>query len=389
MEKRHDFLPLARASLQQEELSAVQEVLKSGWLTTGAKVKEFEENMQQYLNCKKAIGLTSCTGGLHIALAALNIKPEDEVIVPTYTFAASAHVVAWLGAKPVLVDVEKDTFNIDPQRIEKAITSKTKAIMPVHFAGHSCDMDAITNLAKKHHLFVIEDAAHAIGTEYKGTKIGNFGDATVFSFYVTKTMTTAEGGMIVTNNEELGKKLKRFSYFGVDKDAFNRYSEKGTWYYEIVDLGYKYNMDNVQGALGVEQLKKIESFIQKRRILAQHYTKLLKKIPGIIPPTEKAYTRHSYHLYPILIEPERVSLNREQFINKLKEWNIGSSVHFIPLHLHPYYQKVYGYKKGDFPVAEDLYDREISLPLFPDMTLQDVEYVVECIKEIIRNNQLF
>tara|TARA_Y100000031_G_scaffold142445_1_gene171960 strand:+ start:301 stop:1086 length:786 start_codon:yes stop_codon:yes gene_type:complete len=260
MNIKREFIPLTKPTIEENEIEEVVKVLKSGWLTTGPKVAEFEESMQKYLGCKEAVGLSSCTGGLHIALAALGIKPGDEVIVPTYTFAASAHVVAWLGAKPVLVDVEKDTFNIDPKKIEGAITDKTKAIIPVHFAGHSCDMDKIMAIAKKHNLYVIEDAAHAIGTDYKNKKIGNFGNATVFSFYATKTITTAEGGMIVTNDKELGKKLKRYSYFGVDKDAFNRYADKGNWYYEIIELGYKYNMDNIQGVLGVEQLKKLESF---------------------------------------------------------------------------------------------------------------------------------
>lgn len=382
LEKRKDFLPLAKPMIGKGELNAVKEVLKSGWLTTGPKVKEFEENMQKYLGCKKAVGLTSCTGGLHIALAALGIGPGDEVIVPAYTFAASAHVVAWLGAKPVLVDVEKDTFNIDVNVIEKAITKNTKAIMPVHFAGHACDMEKIMELAKKHSLYVIEDAAHAIGTDYKGKKIGNFGDATVFSFYVTKAITTAEGGMIVTNNEEFGQKLRRYAYFGVDKDAFNRYTDKGTWYYEIIDLGYKYNMDNIQGAMGVEQLKKIDKFIAKRRKFAKLYKKLFKGVAEIITPTEKKYTEHPYHLYPILLDIDKAGISREDFINKLREYNIGTSVHFIPLHLHPYYQKTYGYKRGDFPVAEYLFDREISLPLWPGMKKEDVKYVVEAIKEI-------
>ena len=376
-----DFIPLAKPMISEKEYKAVEKVLKSGWLTTGPKVKEFEENMQKYLGCKKAVGLTSCTGGLHITLAALGIKPRDEVIVPTYTFVATGHVVAWFGAKPVLVDVEKDTFNIDPVKIEEAITKKTKAIIPVHFAGHACDMDAIMDIAKKHNLYVIEDAAHAIGTDYKRKKIGNFGDATVFSFYVTKTMTTAEGGMVVTNNEKLGKQLKRLSYFGVDKDAFNRYTDKGTWYYEIVALGYKYNMDNIQGALGVEQLKKIEFFIKKRREIVSLYNKLLKDVPEVTTPVEKEYTRHTYHLYPILID----KIDRQEFIEKMREKNIGTSVHFIPLHLHPYYQKKYGYKKGDFPVAEYLYEHEVSLPLYPSMSKEDVKYVVNVIKDVIRN----
>ena len=383
MKLRREFIPLAKPTIEENEIEEVVKVLRSGWLTTGPKVAEFEKNMQKYLGCKKAIGLSSCTGGLHIALAALGIKQGDEVIVPTYTFAATAHVVAWLGAKPVLVDVEKDTFNIDPKKIEEAITDKTKAIIPVHFAGHSCDMDKIMAIAEKHNLYIIEDAAHAIGTDYKGKKIGNFGNATAFSFYATKTITTAEGGMIVTNDEELGKKLKRYSYFGVDKDAFNRYADKGNWYYEVIELGYKYNMDNIPGALGVEQLKKLESFIEKRRKLASLYTGLLKGVPGIIVPLEKEYTRHSYHLYPILLDIENINMTRAEFIDKLKEYKIGASVHFIPLHLHPYYQKTYGYKKGDFPTAEYLFYREVSLPLYPRMSEEDVKYVAEAIKEII------
>ncbi len=383
MEKRQTFLPLSKATIDVEELQAVQDVLKSGWLTTGPKVQEFEERMQSYLGCKKAVGLTSCTGGLHIALAALGIKPGDEVIVPTYTFAATAHVVEWLGARPILVDVEKDTFNIDPEKIAAAITPRTKAIIPVHFAGHACDMDRIAAIAREHNLFIIEDAAHAIGTEYKSVKIGNHGDVVVFSFYVTKTMTTAEGGMAVTNNEELGKKLKRYSYFGVDKDAFNRYSDKGTWYYEIIEPGFKYNMDNIQGTLGVEQLKKLDSFIATRRKLASCYKAKLSSVPGIVLPTEKEYTFHSYHLYPLIVETEKVDISRQEFIQRLRDYNIGTSVHFIPLHLHPYYQQKYGYKRGDFPVAEYLFDREVSLPLFPGMTEQDVEYVAGVIREIV------
>ncbi len=382
--RRAEFLPLSRATITDDELKAVEEVLKSGWLTTGSKVQQFEENMQQYLGIHKAVGLTSCTAGLHIALLTLGVGPGDEVIVPAYTFVATAHVVEWVGAKPVIVDVEKDTFNLDPEKVESAITSKTKAIIPVHFAGHSCDMDKIMDIARRYNLAVIEDAAHAIGTEYKGKKIGNFGEITVFSFYVTKTMTTAEGGMAVTNDPRLGKKLKSRSYFGMDKDAFNRYSEKGTWYYEILDLGYKYNMDNIRGALGIEQLKKLGTFITKRREIAQYYNNLLKEVPGIITPQEKGYTHHSYHLYPVLIEPEVLGLNRDYLIDKLKEWNIGTSVHFIPLHFHPYYKKKYQYCRGDFPVAEWLFEREVSLPLFPEMSLEDAEYVVRCIREIIK-----
>jgi dTDP-4-amino-4,6-dideoxygalactose transaminase len=383
MQKRPDFLLISKPMIGPEEIAAVSEVLKSGWLTTGPKVKELEENMQNYLGCKKAIGLTSCTGGMHIALAALGIGAGDEVIVPAYTFVATAHVADWLGAKPVLVDVEPDTFNIDPAKIEAAITPHTKAIIPVHFAGHACDMDRIMAIAKKHNLWVIEDAAHAIGTSYKGVKIGNHGTAVVFSFYATKTMTTGEGGMIVTNDEELGKKLKRYSYFGVDKDAFSRYTDKGSWYYEVVERGYKYNMDNIHGALGVEQLKKLEGFLNSRRQLAALYTTLIKEVPFVTTPVEKEYTRHSYHLYPVLIDFAKAGISRDVVIAKLKAYNIGTSVHFIPLHLHPYYQEKYGYKKGDFPVTEALFERELSLPFYQGMSDRDARYVADVLREIL------
>lgn len=381
LQKRTEFLPLVKATIAEEELKAVEEVLKSGWLTTGAKVNEFEEQMQRYLPVAKAIGVSSCTAGLHVALAAVGIGPGDEVIVPAYTFVATAHVVEWLGAKPVLVDVEKDTFNIDPAAVERAITPKTRAIIPVHFAGHACDLDVLHTIAQKHKLSIIEDAAHAIGTEYKGKKIGTHSPAVVFSFYVTKTITTAEGGMIVTNIPALFQKLKSFSYFGMDKDAFHRYSEKGSWFYQIVDQGYKYNMNNIQGALGVEQLKKLETFIAKRRALARHYDALLQKIPEVITPTEKNYTRHAYHLYPLLLNTEKMS--RDEFIAKLKEYRIGTSVHFIPLHFHPYYRQKYGLFKGAFPKAEWLFEREVSLPLYPGMSFEDVEYVAAAIQEIL------
>lgn len=383
MKIRDSFLPLAKPAISDEEIGEVIKVLKSGWLTTGPKVKEFEENMQIYTGSKKAIGLTSCTGGLHTSLAALGIGPGDEVIVPTYTFVATAHVVEWLGAKPVLVDVEPDTFNIDPEKIEKAITSKTKAIIPVHFAGHSCEMDKIKEIANKNNLFVVEDAAHAVGTEYKNIKIGNHSDCSVFSFYVTKNMTTAEGGMVVTNNQELGDKIKRMSYFGVDKDAFNRYSEKGSWYYEVVETGFKYNMDNIQGAMGVEQLKKLNSFIEKRRELAKYYNELLKDIPEIITPVEKEYTKHAYHLYPIILDS--TVIKRDDFITKLREYKVGTSVHFIPLHMHPYYKNKYGFEEDSFPTATSIFNREISLPMYPLMEKEDVEYVVNAIKDILKN----
>lgn len=377
-----EFLPLCKPMIGEEEVTAAAETLRSGWITTGKAVAEFEEAVKRYTGASHAIGLTSCTGGLHIALAALDIGPGDEVIVPTYTFAACAHVVAWLGAKPVLVDVERATFNIDPEAIEAAITPKTRAIMPVHFAGHACDLDRIHAIAKQHKLRVVEDAAHAIGTTYKGQQIATHSDAAIYSFYATKTITTAEGGMLVTDDEQLAKRCRRLSYFGVDKDAYNRYTEKGTWYYEIIELGHKYNMDNIHGAIGCEQMRKLDAFIEKRRALATTYHELLSTIDGVQVPREQDYTRHTYHLYPLLLPR---GCERQSVVEALREARIGTSVHYIPLHLHPYYQKTYGYAKGDFPVAEELYERELSLPLYPGMDEEDVRYVVGKLKECLRS----
>ena len=379
---RNDFLPISKPTIEKEEIDAVVEVLKSGWLTTGPKVKEFEENISKYTNAKHSIAFTSCTGALHSALSSYNIKENDEVIVPTFTFVASSHVVTWLNAKPVLVDSEEGTFNIDVKKIEEKITKNTKAIMPMHYGGHPCDMDEINEIARKHNLKVIEDAAHAIGSEYKNKKIGNIGDVTCFSFYAIKNMTTAEGGMATTNDSLIADKIRKRSYFGVDKDAFDRYKDKGNWYYEIVSQGYKYNMDSLQGALGVEQLKKLDKFNEKRKHIAEHYIKRFKKLDYIKTQEIKSYVKHSWHLFPILIDFDKSKIDRNKFIEALKAEKIGASVHFIPLHLHPFYQKEYGYKKGDFPVAEKIYSKLITIPLFHGMSIEDADSVVNAIEKI-------
>jgi len=379
---RDDFLPLCKPTIEEEEINAVTEILKSGWLTTGPKVKEFERNFSEYVNSKNSIALNSCTGALHSALSAYDIKEGDEVIVPTLTFVASAHVVTWLKAKPVLIDSEEGNFNMNVKKIEEKITPNTKVIMPVHYGGHPCEMDEILNIAKKYNLKIIEDAAHAVGSEYKGKKIGSIGDVTCFSFYVIKNMTTAEGGMVTTNDDLIADKIRKRIYFGVDKDAFDRYKDKGNWYYEIVSQGYKYNMDSLQGALGVEQLKKLDKFNEKRKQLAQHYLKRFSELDYIKTQEVKSYVKHSWHLFPILIDFDKLKINRNEFIEALKAEKIGTSVHFIPLHLHPFYQKEYGYKEGDFPVAEKIYKNLITIPLFPKMTLDDVDSVVNAIKKI-------
>ena len=367
-------LSVGKPDLDEREVKAVSEVLRSGWLTTGPEVEKLEQGICDYVGCRHAVAVNSATGGLHVALMALGVGPGDEVIVPSYTFAASAHVVVWTGAKPVFVDIEPVTYNIDPKKILKAITKKTKVILPVHFAGHACDMDSILKIAKSRKLRVVEDAAHAIGTDYKGKRIGSFGDIAVFSFYATKVMCTGEGGMIVTNDKALAEKMRTVSFFGIDRSAFHRYKTGAGWYYSIPDMGYKYNMDNIHGAIGVQQLKKIEGFIAKRRGIAAKYNSGLKGYVKTAP--NKGYQRHTYYLYPILVK------NRDKVMEILQQNGIGASVHFIPLHMQPYYKKALGYKKGSLPVTEEVYSHEISLPMHTKLSAKDVDFVIKTIRGI-------
>lgn len=398
---RKTFLPLAQPVISEEEITAVSDVLRSGWLTTGPKVEEFEEAFKGYIGCEHAVALNSCTAGLHLALEAFDIGRGDEVITSTLTFAATGHVIDWVGAKPVLVDVNPVTCNIDPAAIEAAITSRTRAIIPVHYAGLACDMKQILAIARKHNLRVIEDAAHAVGTIYQGRKIGSFGDVAVFSFYAIKNMTTAEGGMVTTSDGKLAEKIRKLSYFGIDKEAFSRYDQRGRWYYEIESLGYKYNMDALHGALGVVQLSKLEGFLNERALLAHHYLSALSAIPGFqLPPCNVSGDKcnlagrpgtcrsgHSWHLFPVQIDFKRLGISRDTFIERLNSANIGSSVHFIPLHLHSYYQRAHGFRPGQFPHAEAAYERLLSLPLHPRMERSDVDDVVTAIADIVRTSR--
>jgi len=373
------FLPYFQPSIGKEEIKEVVKTLKSGWLTMGPKTIEFEKLIAKYTGAKYAIAVNSCTAALHLSLIALGIGEGDEVIITPFTFAATANVIIQVGAKPVFVDIKKDTYNIDPEEIEKSITTKTKAIIPVHYAGQPCEMDKIMKIAKKHNLFVIEDAAHAIGAEYKGRKIGTIGDLTCFSFYATKNMTTGEGGAITTNNKKLAEKIEILRLHGMSRDAWKRYSKKGSWYYEIEECGWKYNMTDIQAALGIVQLKKLDKFIEIRRKYVQIYNKELSKIKGIITPYEMPNVKHVYYLYPILLE----NYDRDKFINKMAKNGIQCSVHFIPLHLHPFYRKKFGFKRGDFPNSEWVYEREVSLPLYPKMKYSDLAFVIQTIKNIL------
>lgn len=380
---RSSFLHPFKHSIGDEEIDEVVNTLRSDWITTGPKTFNFEEIFLENVNSKHAIAVTSCTAALHLAIVALGIGDGDEVITTPYTFAATSEVVINENAKPVFVDVEKDTYNIDPALIEEKITDKTKAIIVVHYAGHACEMDKIMDLARKYDLYVIEDAAHAIGSKYKDKKIGSIGDFTCFSFYATKNITTAEGGMITTDHGDLADKMRMLSLHGISKDAWKRYSSEGSWYYEIIYSGYKYNMSDLQASIGIHQMKKLDQMQKRREEIADRYNQSFAQIPQITIPTVKSYATHAWHLYPIQVNPELLSINRNEFIEALKAENIGTSVHFIPLHLHPYYREKYGFKGDDFPNAESLYNNEISLPIYPRMTDEDVEDVISAVKKII------
>jgi len=380
---RTHFLPFARPLIEQEDIEEVVDTLNSDWLTTGPKTHLFEEEFAKYIGCKYAVAVNSCTAALHVSLAALGIGKGDEVITTPYTFISTVNVILQQRAVPVFVDIKPDTFNINPDLIGEKINDKTKAIMPVHFAGQPCEMKKILKIAKDNNLMVIEDAAHAISAEYEGKKIGTIGDATSFSFYPTKNMTTGEGGMVTTNDEELANKCKIWGLHGISKDAWRRYSAEGSWYYEVVCPGYKYNMTDIQASLGLHQLKKLNRFQRKRKKIVKAYDEAFKDIKEITIPFVKDNIKHAWHLYVIKIVSENLKVNRNQFIEALKAENIGTSVHFIPAHFQPYYRDTFGFKTGDFPNAEYAFERVISLPLFPKMSDNDVKDVINAVRKII------
>ncbi len=391
---RKTFLPFAMPMISEDAIAEVSDSLRNGWITTGPKTKRFEEAFQSYVHTSHALAVSSCTAGLHIALTAFGVGPGDEVILPTLTFCSTANVVVHLGARPVLVDVGED-FNVVPEAIEQAITKKTKAIMPVHFAGQACDLDAIYELAAKHDLPVIEDAAHAVGAKYGDLMLGSDAlqssrpksrGATVFSFYAIKNLTTGEGGMITTPDSDLAERMRLLSLHGMSRDAWKRYSSAGSWYYEVVVPGYKCNMTDVQAAIGIHQLDRLNDFISTRNRYAGLYDQAFAEIPEIKIPITHDDRSHAFHLYVIRLALEKLSIDRARFIEELRALNIGSSVHFIPVHLHPWYQEEYGFSRGDFPVAERLFDSIISLPLYPKMSEEDLQDVVEAVRYIVKQH---
>jgi perosamine synthetase len=353
----------------------------------GSKTAEFEDKFRKYIGAKHAIAVNSCTAGLHLALEAIGLNEGDEVIVPAITFTATAEVVCYFKARPVFVDVERDTLNIDVADLQKKINRKTKAIIPVDYAGQPPDLDEIIRIARRHKLVVIEDAAHALPSSYKGRKIGRIADITVFSFYATKTLCTGEGGMIATDNDKWAERIRTMRLHGMNRDAWKRYTKQGTWYYEVVGAGYKYNTTDINAALGLVQLKKLQMMWRKRRAIAQTYDLGFKGLPEIAIPVIKKDRITSWHLYVIKLGLERLSIDRARFIEELAKQRISTSVHFIPLYRHPFYRDKFGYKPRQFPNCEWAYERIISLPIYPGMTRVQVKRVIGAVKRIIARHR--
>jgi perosamine synthetase len=373
-------IPFHKTHTTIEEITAVIDAIKSGWLTMGPKVVEFEDKFIEYIGTTNAVAVNSATAALHLALKAIGLKKGDEVILPTTTFVATAEVVTYFDAIPVLCDIEYSTHNIDVSKIENLVTDKTKAIIPVHFAGQPCDMDEIYEIAQKYNLKVIEDAAHAIPSSYNGEKIGALkkSDITCFSFYATKTLSTGEGGMATTMNETYAKNMKVNRLHGISKDAWDRYTTKAAWHYDIIDNGCKYNTTDINASIGLVQLKKQDILKEKRKQIALKYNKAFQNNENIVLPYIKEDRETSWHLYVIKIE------NRDEVIEKLKELNIGTSVHFIPIHKHTYYKNKYIYNDDDYPIANTVYNKSISLPIYPDMSNEEIDYIIEKILKIIK-----
>jgi len=387
--ERMPFIPFNLPSIGKEEIDEVVHTLETGWLTTGPKTAQFEREFQEYVQAPHALAVNSATAGLHLALVALGIGPGDEVITTPLTFCATVNTIIHVGATPVLADIREDG-NIDIASIRERLTEKTRAIMPVHIAGLACDMDGIWQLARERGVYVIEDAAHAIATHYKGHPIGAGNpekgyrsDAVCYSFYATKNLTTGEGGMVTTHNKELYDKMKILCLHGISKDAWDRYSERGKWYYDVVDCGFKYNLSDIQSALGIHQLRKQEEFIRIRTRYAKLFNEGFSDVPEVQVPPDSPMGRHSWHLYCLRLNLDRIRIDRAQFIRELHERHIGSSVHFIPIPLHPYYQHIPSLSVDTCPKAMQLYPRLVSLPLYPAMNEKQIQYVIDSVKEIV------
>jgi dTDP-4-amino-4,6-dideoxygalactose transaminase len=388
---RTSFLSFAPPPIGDEEIAEVADSLRSGWLTTGPRVHAFEERFAEFVGVADAVAVNSGTAAMHIALASLGVGPGDEVITSTMTFVSSVHVIEHVGAVPVLVDVEPDTLNIDPDRISAAITARTRAIMPVHLYGHPCEMDPIVGLARQHGLALVEDAAHALPAKYRGRMVGLPADGVVslsaFSFYATKNLTTGEGGML-TGPPKLLDAARMWALHGMSHDAYDRYLEGGSWKYDVLLPGYKYNMPEVQGALGLVQLRRLPVLQARRRAITERYDLALRSIEEIQIPTVRPHVESALHIYQLRLNLSMLRIDRAQFIRELAARRIGSSVHFIPVHQHSYYRQKYSYSRGAFPVAEREFERIVSVPLHPSLTDGDVDDVIEAIADIVDRNRV-
>jgi len=380
-------IPFHKPYITEDEISEVLDSLHSGWLTMGPKTIKFEAKYGEYIGAKNAVSMNSCTACLHLALKAVNIQEGDEVIVPAVTFTATAEVVTYFHATPVLVDVEEDTHTIDVSKIKEKITKRTKAIIPVHYGGQPCDMDEILDIARKYNLFVIEDAAHAVPAWYKKRKVGTIGDITCFSFYATKSLTTGEGGMATTENDEWAERMRILRLHGISTDAWKRYTGEGSWYYEVAESGYKYNMTDIQAGIGLAQLKKIDWMWKRREEIARKYTEAFHSMDAITVPCVRPDRESAWHLYVIKLNLGAVTVGRDRFIEDLKERGIVTSVHFIPLYRHPYYRDTFRYSAQGFPASERIYERIVSLPIYPGMTEGDIERVVESVRDVVRRHR--
>ncbi len=381
--RRSTYLSFSPPFIGEEEIAEVIDTLRSNWITTGPKVARFETEFAGAVSASAAVALSSCTAALHTALAVSEIGPGDEVITTPLTFAATVNVVEHVGARPVLVDVEPDTLTIDPARTEAAITPRTRAIIPVHYAGHPADMDPIYALAREHRLLVLEDAAHALPAAYRGRTIGSGAHPVAFSFYATKNLTTAEGGML-TGEPAFVERARLLSLHGMSRDAWKRYDKGGNWRYEVLAPGFKYNMTDIQAALGLRQLRKLAAFQKRRRDIVELYAEAFRGAEALELPVERANVEHAWHLYVLRLRPGVLRIGRDRFIEELAARNIGTSVHFIPIHLHPYYRNRYGYRPASFPVAYDSFQRMISLPLNPRLSDQDVADVIDAVRDVVR-----
>ena len=379
---RASLLPYGRQSIGEDDIQAVVDVLRSDWLTTGPKVAEFEEAFAARVGAKHAVSFTSGTAALHAGAFTSGLKAGDEAITTPMTFAATANCVLYQGATPVFADVSPDTLNVDPEQVARKVSSRTRAILPVDYAGHPADLSAIAEIARKHGLMVVEDACHALGAEFRGRQAGSLADMTVFSFHPVKHITTGEGGMVSTNDARIAETLRRFRNHGISSDARQRQSA-GQWHYEMVLLGFNYRLPDFACALGLQQLKKLDANLARRRKIADRYTNAFRNVESVIVPGVRAEANPAWHLYPIRLQLEKLTADRAQIFRALRAENIGVNVHYIPVHLHPYYREQFGHREGEFPVAEDAYARLISLPMFHGMSDQDVEDVITAVKRVV------